>query len=743
MKLTDITLADVSVETKVETLGVVLDKKLSEIDAQVSTVTKLVGPQGPKGEKGDKGAVGLQGIAGKDGKDGLNGKNGKDGKDGDDGKAGVSVVGASVALDGSLVLDLSNGGQIDAGEVVGPAGPGGMNGNQGPQGLQGPQGIQGATGSAGATGATGATGPQGEQGIQGIQGVAGPTGPQGIQGVKGDTGDTGATGAPGTSVNIKGEVATVGALPSVGNVVGDAYIVTADGNLYTWTGSSWLDVGQIVGPQGATGATGPQGIQGVKGDTGDTGPQGIQGIQGIQGVKGDTGDTGPAGTNGTNGVGVPVGGTTGQVLSKINATDYNTQWITPNAGTVTSVTGTAPVVSSGGATPAISMAQATSLVSGYLSSTDWSTFNGKQPAGTYATGTGTASGTNTGDETTATIKTKLGVASTSTDGYLTSTDWNTFNGKSNTVGTVTSVAALTLGTTGTDLSSTVATGTTTPVITLQVPTASAANRGALSSADWSTFNGKQAALVSGTNIKTINGSSVLGSGDLVVGGSFTGGTLTSKLTLAAGTATAGTAPLHYQTGVLNTTAEAGTVEYDGNTFYSSVAASTRGVVPSEQMVVLTSNNTLTSQTAAQPIFDGGGGPAGGAVTLPIGTYVYEASYCIASMSATSGSHGFNLGGTATKTFSFNAHASKAGTSLTTPQAVVATCGTGAITTLVANSTGTVGQAVIKGIIRVTVAGTVIPQISLTQAAAAVIQANSHFKVSRIGNATVTTVGNWA
>jgi hypothetical protein len=62
------------------------------------------------------------------------------------------------------------------------------------------------------------------------------------------------------------------------------------------------------------------------------------------------------------------------------------------------------------------------------------------------------------------------------------------------VGTVTSVAALTLGTTGTDLSSTVANGTTTPVITLNVPTASATNRGALSSADWTTFNNKQAAL---------------------------------------------------------------------------------------------------------------------------------------------------------------------------------------------------------------------------------------------------------
>ena len=44
---------------------------------------------------------------------------------------------------------------------------------------------------------------------------------------------------------------------------------------------------------------------------------------------------------------------------------------------VTSVTGTAPVVSSGGTTPAISMAAATSLVNGYLTSTDWNTFNNK------------------------------------------------------------------------------------------------------------------------------------------------------------------------------------------------------------------------------------------------------------------------------------------------------------------------------------------------------------------------------
>jgi hypothetical protein len=46
-------------------------------------------------------------------------------------------------------------------------------------------------------------------------------------------------------------------------------------------------------------------------------------------------------------------------------------------GGVTSVTGTAPVVSSGGTTPAISMAAATTSVNGYLTSTDWTTFNNK------------------------------------------------------------------------------------------------------------------------------------------------------------------------------------------------------------------------------------------------------------------------------------------------------------------------------------------------------------------------------
>ena len=94
---------------------------------------------------------------------------------------------------------------------------------------------------------------------------------------------------------------------------------------------------------------------------------------------------------------------------------------------------------------------------------------------------------------------------------------------------VSSVAALTIGTTGTDLSSTVANSTTTPVITLNVPTASATNRGALSSADWTTFNNKQSALtnpVTGTGttnyLPKFTGTSTIGNSILFDNGTNVG-----------------------------------------------------------------------------------------------------------------------------------------------------------------------------------------------------------------------------
>jgi hypothetical protein len=60
----------------------------------------------------------------------------------------------------------------------------------------------------------------------------------------------------------------------------------------------------------------------------------------------------------------------------------------------------------------------------------------------------------------------------------------------------------------------VSTGGSTPDISIRQ--SGSIDDGYLSSSDWNTFNNKQDLLISGTNIKTINGSSVLGSGDLTI-----------------------------------------------------------------------------------------------------------------------------------------------------------------------------------------------------------------------------------
>jgi len=85
----------------------------NKVTAQLEVAKSIVPEKGDKGDKGDKGADGRQGI------DGKNGQNGVDGKDGIDGKDGVSVSNAQIDFDGSLVITLSTGQEINVGEVVG------------------------------------------------------------------------------------------------------------------------------------------------------------------------------------------------------------------------------------------------------------------------------------------------------------------------------------------------------------------------------------------------------------------------------------------------------------------------------------------------------------------------------------------------------------------------------------------------------------------------------------------------
>jgi len=171
-----------------------------------------------------------------------------------------------------------------------------------------------------------------------------------------------------------------------------------------------------------------------------------------------------------------------------------------SGGTVTSVTGTAPVVSSGGTTPAISMAAATTLVDGYLTSADWATFNGKQAA--------LVSGTNI---KTVNSNSLLGSGNVSVGTVTSVGGTGTVNGLSLS-GTVTSSGNLTLG--GTlDLSSPPAIGST------------AANTGAFTTLSASST-------VSGTGFSTYLASPPAIGGTTASTGRFT--TVTS--TVATGTA---------------------------------------------------------------------------------------------------------------------------------------------------------------------------------------------------------------
>lgn len=92
------------------------------------------------------------------------------------------------------------------------------------------------------------------------------------------------------------------------------------------------DLGTLFYGDGST--VGGVQYAGPPGDTGDTGDTGAPGADGTNGTNGTNG------TDGTDGVGVPAGGTAGQVLEKIDGTDYNTQWATASGGTWGSITGT-------------------------------------------------------------------------------------------------------------------------------------------------------------------------------------------------------------------------------------------------------------------------------------------------------------------------------------------------------------------------------------------------------------------
>lgn len=192
---------------------------------------------------------------------------------------------------------------------------------------------------------------------------------------------------------------------------------------------------------------------------------------------------------------------------------------------------------------------------------------------------------------------------------------------------------------------------------------------------------------------------------------------------------------------LATTPTVGSSEFDGKAFYVTPSTSNRAVVDSEYLITNTATVTLVSQTGVQPIFTT---PTNGTLTLPAnGTYEFEGYFSLSSMSGSSGSFGFALGGTATLTsITWMSQAAKA--TLATAAAWTGTFNvTNANTALTAANTNTVGAAYIRGTFTMTTAGTVIPQVSQGNAAAAVVGVGSFFRFWPVGSNTVTSVGNWS
>ncbi|TWF39652.1 hypothetical protein FHW36_10591 [Chitinophaga polysaccharea] len=164
--------------------------------------------------------------------------------------------------------------------------------------------------------------------------------------------------------------------------------------------------------------------------------------------------------------------------------------------------GTAPITYNNGV---IGISQASATTNGYLSSTDWNTFNNKLSSidtTNIANFSGKVRSLFSG---TAPITYNNGVigisqASSTTNGYLSSTDWNTFNNKLSSIDT-TNIANFS-GKVRSLFSGTAPITYNNGVI--GISQASATTNGYLSSTDWNTFNNKLSSIDT-SNIANFSG----------------------------------------------------------------------------------------------------------------------------------------------------------------------------------------------------------------------------------------------
>ena len=193
-------------------------------------------------------------------------------------------------------------------------------------------------------------------------------------------------------------------------------------------------------------------------------------------------------------------------------------------------------------------------------------------------------------------------------------------------------------------------------------------------------------------------------------------------------------------------ATTGTFEFESPAFFMTGATSQRGAVLVDQYILQQATYTLTAgltANTAQKLF---GVTTNGAVTLVAGTYEFECVFSLSSLSATSGTFGFALGGGATFTQYWWATAVKpTSLSVVTAANAVTSYNTTANTAISGTAnTNTLGFARCGGIAIVTVGGTLIPQVTQSvTSVAAVVGIGSYFKIRALGGAAATSSGNWS
>ena len=150
----------------------------------------------------------------------------------------------------------------------------------------------------------------------------------------------------------------------------------------------------------------------------------------------------------------------------------------------------------------------------------------------------------------------------------------------------------------------------------------------------------------------------------------------------------------------------------------------------EYWMMLGANYVLTSTTATQKMFNA---TTNGALTLGIGVYEYRCQFRLTGMAANSGNAGFSLIGAGTAVINANSQSYTTGqdgttTTPATQSGIIFSGSSGG--PIATNATSTEAAAQIRGMFRVTTAGTIIPSLALATASAATVIAGANFTCKR-------------